>query len=303
MSQNEIREQVTNQIVEALQQGVVPWCKPWSTLENTGYPMNAVSKRLYQGINPLLLQLAAHKRNYQSRFWATYRQWAGLGGQVKKRPDDVSPGKWGTKIILWKPITTIKKNGDGEDEQRTFPLLREYTVFNADQVEGVDQFRVHEPTVQTAIDYEPAEMVISATGAEIRHFPCDKACYYCPPLDYIQLPLKSQFDAPAAYYDTAFHELAHWTEQRLCWTGSYALGELRAELGAAFLTASVGIPQVDGRSLKNVTAYLDSWIKAMQADHRVIFQISSAASRAAEFILSFSRGQHPEEQPEEVAAA
>ena len=112
------------------------------------------------------------------------------------------------------------------------------------------------------------------------------------------MPHKSQFSEPAAYYGTAMHELSHWCESRLGWTGSYALGELRAELGAAFLTAAVGIPQADG-GLRNVAAYIGSWIEAMQADHRVIFQVSSAAGKACDFILSFSRGQ----QPDEAAAA
>jgi antirestriction protein ArdC len=114
--------------------------------------------------------------------------------------------------------------------------------------------------------------------------------------------LKGQFDSLAAYYNTAFHELTHWSESRLGWTGSYALGELRAELGSAFLTAAVGIPQA-GNSLKNVAAYLDWWIQAMKVDHRVIFQVSSAASKASDFILSFSREQKLAEQPEEVVAA
>jgi antirestriction protein ArdC len=154
------------------------------------------------------------------------------------------------------------------------------------------------------IDFESAEKVIAATGADIRHIPGDKAAYYCPPLDYIELPLKSQFNDLPCYYDTVAHELTHWTEHRLGWSGSYALGELRAELGAAFLTAAVGIPQVDGMTLKNVAAYLGSWIKAMKEDHRVIFQISSAASKACDFILSFGREQQqPEEHQEEVAVA
>lgn len=301
-SQTEIREQVTNQIVEALQEGVTPWRKPWANLQNSGFPMNAVSKKLYTGINPLLLQLAAHKKNYQSKFWATYRQWTAIGGKVMKRPDDVRPGSWGTKIIFWKPITTTKKNAKGEEKETTFPLLREYVVFNAEQVEGeaIEKFRVHPPIGTSVIDYEPAEKVIAAAGADIRHIPGDKACYYSPPLDYIELPLKSQFIDLPCYYDSVAHELTQWTEHRLGWTGSYALGELRAELSAAFLTAAVGIPQV---SVKNVAAYLGSWIKAMKEDHRIIFQISSAASKSCEFILSFSRAEQPEEQQEEVAIA
>src|SRR5262249_34013553 len=159
----------TTQVVAALQQGIVPWRKPWSVLENTGFPMNAVSKKLYQGVNSLLLQLAAHKRNYSSRFWATYPQWASLGGQVKKRPDDVPPGKWGTKIIFWKPVTRIEKDENGDEQERSFPLLREYTVFNVEQCDGaaLEKFRVHAPSSTHTIDYEPAESVVAATGADI----------------------------------------------------------------------------------------------------------------------------------------
>jgi antirestriction protein ArdC len=304
-SQAEIRAKVTNQIVEALRQGVLPWRKPWSPLANTGFPMNAVSGRHYRGINPLLLQLAADERGYRSRYWATYRQWASLGGQVGKRPANVLAGEWGTRIILWKPVTKVEADDNGDEHERTFPLLREYTVFNAEQVDGeaVERFRVHPPTDTAAIDFGPAEEVIAATGADIRHVAGDRAAYAPPPLDYVQLPLKSQFDGPAAYYDSAFHELTHWSESRLGWTGSYALGELRAELGAAYLAAAVGVPQADGRSLENAAAYLDHWVGAMQADHRLIFQVSGAAGKACDFILSFSRGGQVQEQPEEPAAA
>lgn len=293
-SQKEIRERVAKQIVEELQRGGAPWIKPWVGAVNSGFPSNVISKKTYRGINPLLLEMAAQKRRFSSKWWGTYRQWVSLGGQVKKRPDDVASGEWGTKVVFFKPIKRIKKDDQGEEKVTSFPLLRDYVVFNADQVEGevMDKFRVQPPSENSTIDFEPAETVIAATGADIRHQAGSEAAYYRPPLDHIVLPLKSQFEngpgGLAGYYDTAFHELGHWSEHRLKWTGSYALGELRAEMAACFLSAEIGVPTV-GKAGNNHAKYLESWIKTMNEDHRVIFRISSAATAAADFILSFSK--------------
>jgi antirestriction protein ArdC len=86
----------------------------------------------------------------------------------------------------------------------------------------------------------------------------------------------------------------HASESRLGWTGTYALGELRAELGATYLAAEVGIPAPE--NVENHARYLSHWITAMKADSRVIFQIASAASKGADLILSFSRQPEPEEE-------
>jgi antirestriction protein ArdC len=85
-SQSEIRQQITNKIVAALENNVLPWRRPWRQSKNTGRPANVVSKRAYTGINPLLIQLSAMEHGFQSRWWATYRHWRELGYQVKKRP-------------------------------------------------------------------------------------------------------------------------------------------------------------------------------------------------------------------------
>jgi len=305
MNQSEIREKVTSEIVEALQQGLTPWRMPWAALINTGFPANVSSKRHYQGINPILLQFAAQKHGFQSQWWGTYRQWQSLGGQVKKRPSEVAPGQWGSKIIFYRPIKTTRKNENGEEQATTFPLLREFTVFCADQVDGAEKYQAHVPATVSNINYEPAEKVIAATGADIRHVIGDQAAYYRLPDDYIVVPPKLQFELGAGkmpgYYDTIMHELTHWTEHRLGWTGSYALGELRAELGATYLTAAVEIPQLDASLVANNAKYLSSWISAMKADHRIIFQVAAAASKAADYILSFSRDEA--EVAEEVAVA
>jgi antirestriction protein ArdC len=220
-----------------------------------------------------------------------YRQWQGLGGQVGK-------GERGTRIVLWKPITKTTTNGDGEEVEKSFPLLREYVVFNAEQSDAVERFQVQPGDTSAVVEFEPAQRVIDATRWDIRHSAGDRAVYFKPPLDHIVVPPKQQFaDGPfgmAGYYGTAFHELMHASEHRLSWTGTYALGELRAELGATYLAAEVGIPAPE--NVENHARYLSHWIKAMKADSRVIFQIASASSKGADLILSYSRQPEPEEE-------
>jgi len=290
--QTEIRQQVNEKLIAAMQKGQLPWVKPWSPQKNAGHPTNASAAKSYRGINPLLLELAALDKGYSSKHWATYRQWLALGCQVRK-------GERGTHIIFWSPITKTKTNGDGEEESKTFPFMKEYVVFNASQCDGAELYQAQPGDNNTAVvDFEPAEQVITATAWDIRHVPGDKAAYHRPPHDYIVLPTKEQFaQGPfgmGGYYGTAFHELMHMSESRLGWEGNYALGELRAELGATYLAAEIGIPIAE--NVENHARYLDHWIKVMQADSKVIFQICSAASKGADMILSFSR------QPELVSA-
>ena len=301
-SQNDIRQTITNQIVAALTSGTVPWRRPWSIDRNAGLPANAVSRRCYSGINPLLLQIATEHHGFKSRWWATYRQWSDLGGQVMRRPEHVASGEWGTDIVFCKPCrrTTTKPNGDEKDE--TFFVLRTYTVFCVDQVLGtdVDRFRIgHEPIGSAEIEnrFEQAEAAVAATDAEIR-FGGNQA-FYQPNGDYIQMPHKHQWNSAGDYYEALLHELCHWTEHknRLDWDrttaeNTYALGELIAELGACFLAGELGLPL--NESLGNHAAYLQNWLDAMQGDTRFVFRASSQASKAADYILSFSRREEPE---------
>ncbi len=103
-TQNEIRERITSTIIQALEKGgLPPWRMPWRSDPNAGFPVNIVSKKQYRGINPLLLTIASMRHGFQSKYWGTFKQWQELGGQVKRRPNNVEPGSWGTSIIFWKP--------------------------------------------------------------------------------------------------------------------------------------------------------------------------------------------------------
>jgi antirestriction protein ArdC len=301
-SQNELRAKITNTIVDALKTGSLPpWRMPWRADPNAGFPTN-VSGRRYRGINPLLLQIASMRHGFQSKWWGTFRQWDMLGGKVKKRPDDVPPGEWGTNIIFYKPLKISEENEHGVKEEKTIFMLKTYTVFNIDQVRGehLDRIRVgHTVTNTTPIErYEEADAVIADTGADIRYG--GNQAFYNRRDDFVQVPFREQFTA-GEWYETVFHETVHWTEHpsRLDWNRKdegYAMGELIAEMGSCFLASELGIPNAE--TLPNHASYLSSWLQAMQNDHRFIFQASSQASKAADYILSFSRQEAPE--PEEV---
>jgi antirestriction protein ArdC len=275
-SQNDIRQAITQQILTALQKGTVPWRRPWNIDRNAGHPANAVSRRAYSGINPLLLQIATEHHGFKSRWWATYRQWSDLGGQVMRRPDHVPAGEWGTNIVFCKPCKKTSTDAGGDKKEETFFVLRTYVVFNVDQVLGndVDRFRVgHEPVGAAEIDerFEQAEAAVAATGADIR-FGGNEA-FYRPTGDYIQMPPRAQWKSTGDYFEALLHELCHWTEHksRLDWDrrkaeNTYAIGELTAELGACFLAGELRLPL--DQSLGNHAAYLQSWLSAMQADTR-----------------------------------
>jgi antirestriction protein ArdC len=127
--------------------------------------------------------------------------------------------------------------------------------------------------------------------------------YYSPSGDFIQMPPKSSFEKAHEYYGVLAHESVHWSghESRLNRLSkfarfgdeAYAMEELVAELGAAFLLTELGVPQSE--DLNNVTAYLGHWLKVLQRDHSAIFTAASAANAAADHILSYSRTN---DQPE-----
>lgn len=296
-SPQQIRQQITDQILSALKQGTPPWRRPWSSDANSGSPANAVSGRSYSGVNPLLLSIAAERFGFSSRWWGTYRQWQALGGQVQARPSSVPAGKWGTTIVFCKPLTKTKQRRDGSETEETFWSLRSFTVFNIEQVTGADVSRFRCGDVSGSpmdLDerFAAADEAVRATGADIR-YGGDKA-FYNHNADRIQMPERRHFESPALFHDTLNHELIHWSEHksRLDWDrskreNSYALGELIAEIGACYLAGELGLPIE--QTIGNHAAYLRHWLEQMTADPSFIFQATSQASRAANYVLSFSR--------------
>ncbi|TWU08882.1 DNA primase TraC [Symmachiella macrocystis] len=294
---NQVRHDITNRIIESIESGSLPpWRRTWRQCPNSGWATNVVSRMPYTGVNPILCMIASMKYGFQSKQWATFRQWKALNGQVMKRPEGIEPGKWGTRIVFAKPITKTKTDTHGDEVEEKFFILKQYTVFNIDQVEGdhLNHLRAGcEQDTRTEFErLEHAEEVFSATGADIRHG--GNHCYFSPADDYIQMPERERFDRE--YYESLSHEFIHWSlnERRLNWKAAsnaraqqYAEEELVAEIGACFLANEIGIPITE--SLDNHSAYLNGWLERMKGDSSYIFRASSAASKATDFIMSFNR--------------
>ena len=293
-TQAEIRQQITDQIIAALTNGdLPPWRKPWRDDANSGTHTSLSTGQWYRGINQILLQISALKNNFQSRWWGTYRQIHQCGAHVRR-------GQKGTKIVLYKPIKRTRIDRKGDEVEETIPILRQFTIFNADQCSGLEEYRVGfaQPRHDLTDRYEQAEAAIAATGADIRHG--GNRAFYQLGGDFIQLPYPHQFESVEAYWETAFHELVHWADRPhrldLSHQREYAMGELIAEMGACFIASELNIPNSD---TTNHAAYLKSWLTAMQNDPKWIFRASSQASKAADYILHFSRATA--EKPAAVA--
>ena len=311
-SQTQIRDEVTARIIQALESNLLPWRRPWRAMASGSQPgrhSNVASRKPYQGINPMLLEIHAMRLGLLSRWWGTFNQWHDLGCRIQKRPQNVEEGHWGCRVVFWKPITkavTDDQTGD-EDEERFF-VLKTFTIFSADQVEGerAGEFQVHveagQPEAQP--DFQPAEELLVATGADIR-FGGDRAYYRRPTPagsfpnhtsgDFMVLPPKATFDPPGSFYETVTHELAHWAEIRTGWDHDeegYALGELAAEIGSCYVSAELGIPQ--GEGLGNHAAYLRSWLEALRNDRNYIFRAAEQASKVTDYLLGFVKKPEPE---------
>jgi antirestriction protein ArdC len=304
-ARRDFRREVTDHIINMLENGVAPWQKPWNPADaSLDMPMNPTTGKTYRGGNAIHLMATGLGRGYGDPRWMTYRQAAGLAWHVRK-------GEKGTQIEFWEvkagrdarsePI----HDGDGAghqpfdepDEGRGNRLIhRVYTVFNAKQVEGIPEWTSKERSVFEVV--EVAEEILKNSGATILHDQADRA-FYNRSSDSIHLPPKHVFHDAAGYYGTALHEAAHWTGHpsrlnRVTLTESYRFGdisyakeELRAELASVFMAAERGIPHHPEQH----AAYVSSWINVLRHDKNEIFRATHDASRAADFLLALERAR------------
>ena len=269
-----IYQQITDQIIGALEQEMVPWQRPWA--DGNGMPHNLRTDRYYRGINVPLLWYSQFDRGFESDRWLTLRQANTLGARVKK-------GSKGTTIVFWKTRTIRLEGLEGaeESEEATIPVARIYSVFNEDQVDGLP---AREKPVAKWDSHAEAEKLMNK--AVVQHGG-DRA-FYAPSADIIKLPPLEAFADQGAYYATALHELTHWTGHssrldRLKKTppgADYAQEELVAEMGAAFLCAQLGI----GGQLQH-PEYIQHWLKVLKTDNRAVFRASSAAQKAVDYVV------------------
>lgn len=293
----DIYEIVTNKILEKLEQGQIPWQKPWNI--KTGLPCNITTGKEYNGINVMLLG----SQRYDSKYWLSYKQCAEKGGNVKK-------GEKGSMIVFWNFIdkNTGKAVSNDSDHPKTksgdvIPILKYYTVFNVNQCENLDLKRLKEEletqaSVKPVSDASPTKAMQDIVdqyqnGPEIK-YGFTRACYR-PLSDEINMPKSERFISIEEFYCSQYHEMIHSTghesrlnrrdskEVRSFGDEAYSKEELVAEMGAAFLCAKAGI---EPKIINNSTAYIQSWIKELKDDKKLLITAAGQAQKAANYITN-----------------
>lgn len=278
--------EITNRIVTALEAGVKPWVRPWDETAAAGpmAPINAVTGKAYRGINTVILGMDPRAFETGDPRWATYKQGAEKGWQVRK-------GEKATTIFFFKPLKI--EDEKAEDGERIIAMMRAFAVFHASQFDGIPA-RV-KPTVTEAPWTMPdaAAIILKNSGAVIREG--GNRAFYSPGTDHIQLPPTGSYKTAGDAAATALHELAHWTgaPHRLnrdltgrFGSNAYAQEELRAELASVFTGSTIGIPT----EIANHASYIGSWIKTLKEDKREIFRAAADAQRITDMQLGF----HPD---------
>ncbi len=284
-------QEITSRIITALEAGPEEWAKPWRGIATNGFPRNGSSGRRYNGLNVWLLALAG----YDDARWYTFNQAKDLGASVRK-------GEHGTKIFFWQflkgwiDVVTGDRVKDpspadiasGKVKHTTTPLLKVFTVFNAQQIEGLAAPVF--PAVNAASGYERAAIMVELLGLQVDHVAGTETACYRPSNDRIHMPLPGQFNTVEDYWATLLHEVIHWTAHsaRLdrdlgarFGSDSVAMEEMVAEIGSAFLCADLGI---EG-NLRH-EGYIAHWLRVLRGDKYAVFKASSLAQKAVEFILA-----------------
>lgn len=284
-----IYRDITDKIIADLERGIVPWVQPWTSTRQLcplGLPVNGLTRRNYSGINILLLWSALEERGFASPFWLTFKQCIAMGGSVRK-------GEKGTQVYFADKFVPQKEKAraaETGDEPNAIAFLKRYTVFNAEQCDGLPKGLIAAPVAKSERQIVPeAEALIAATGADFR-VGGDQA-FYVPSEDFIRIPNQTAYTDQINYYRTAFHELGHWTGHKTrldrnlttkFGTVDYAREELVAEMATAFVCASLGIvPTVRHAD------YIGNWLQVLKEDARAIVKAASLASKACDFILAF----------------
>ncbi len=274
---------VTDKIIALLEQGKVPWVKPWKSREER--PKNAVSGKPYRGINALIC--SGMVSGYSDSNWYTLKQLSKL--DLKLKPES----KY-TPVVFWKWIE--KKEGGSE----RIPFTRFYKCFNRQQVEGSETLwpEETEETKPVEVWEAEAEKVVKNYQREIGGPRIDygmTSAFYRPSEDTIGMPSRADHRSAAEYWSTLFHEITHSTGAKtrlnrvegmkgLFGNHDYSKEELVAEMGACFLLADLGVE----KHISNSAAYIQGWLEKLKGERKFLMQAAQQAEKSCDYIKGVS---------------
>jgi antirestriction protein ArdC len=287
-TRQDVYSRITAAIVAELEKGTRPWTRPWGAEPAAGRITRPLrhNGEPYSGINILSLWASANAQGFAAPIWMTYRQATEFDAHVRK-------GETGSPVVYANALVRTEKDAKtGDDVEHVIPYLKGYTVFNVEQIDGLPApfyAQAETPRLAAPDRIAHAEQFFAATGAEVSHG--GSRAFYRPSTDSIVLPMFEAFRDAESYYATLAHETTHWTSHpsRLArdfgskrfGSDGYAVEELVAELGAAFLCVDLEL-RLEPR--EDHAAYVASWLDVLKADSRAIFVAASHAQRATDFI-------------------
>ena len=291
----DLYQDFTDQVIKQMEDNNMNWTKPFTTTILNGHH-NIVSKKPYQGMNCFNIGLSVYKNGFKSNEWATFNQWKNLGAKIKK-------GSKGTEILYW----NIKEYEDktNKDEKVKIPFLKYFVVFNADQVEGYETKEIETKEIDDWKAHFKTDTFVENTKADIQ---INNKAFYSPSADYIGMPPKEDFKGDKEntkeqyYYSTLLHELTHWSgHSSRCnrdlknrfGSKAYAMEELVAEIGSAFLCSHLGVTKAP---TPNHGRYLNNWLEVLKEDKKAIFKAFSLSKVSSEYLLEFDQTDTKEEE-------
>lgn len=276
---------VTARIIAQMEQGQIPWQRPWVGLAEGA--VSHESGKPYSLVNQMLLGKDGE--------WLTFMQIQKEGGRIKK-------GEEGAFVVFWKQLQFEEEQEDGAKKVKSVPVLKYYNVWHIDQTEGIKAKYDGKPRADVMGDASADEVVANYVGREgIRlqnNKPSNRA-FYRPATDEIVVPMIGQYENGSEYYSTLFHEMTHSTGHvsrlnRLSKTAAfgneeYSREELVAEMGAAYLCTLLGVDT--NKAFRNSVAYLQSWLRALRNDPKMVVVAAGKAEAAVQFILNGKEGR------------
>lgn len=292
-------QMVTDAVLALMEKHGTNWTKPWQASAGNSHH-NVVSGKPYQGTNIFMTAISAYSNEFKSNEWASFNQWFILGGGKKEKIN----GKWvvtkpskykitskGTDIVFFDKVMITDEI---TEKQAMVPVLKGFSVFNADQVDGYEAKPVEEQA-KPEFNHQETEKLVTDSGAIIKHG--GNKAFYAPEPDFIQMPEKTDFKGTKdstpeqSYYGTLLHELCHWSghnsrlDRKLVGrfgSNAYAFEELIAETGSAFLAAMLGLEK---EPTPDHAKYLNSWLEVLKTDKRAMMKAFGQAQKAANYIL------------------